>query len=49
MKIMQIRYENTTYLNGVIGELRIYNVVLTASQVAQDYNNTLSLYPAGTT
>ena len=43
------RWDSADYVNGVIGELRIYNVALTASQVAQDYNNTLSLYPAGTT
>ena len=43
------RWDSADYVNGVIGELRIYNVVLTPAQVLQDYNNTLSLYPAGTT
>ena len=43
------RWDNPDYVNGVIGELRIYNVVLTPAQVLQEYNFTLSLYPAGTT
>ena len=43
------RWDSADYVNGVIGELRIYNVVLTAAQVLQDYTNTLPLYPVGTT
>lgn len=43
------RWDLADYVNGVIGELRIYNVVLTAAQVYQEYTNTASLYPAGTT
>lgn len=43
------RWDSPDYVNGVIGELRIYNVVLTPAQVLQDYTNTLPLYPVGTT
>lgn len=43
------RWDIADYVNGVIGELRIYNVVLTPAQVLQDYTNTVGLYPAGTT
>lgn len=43
------RWDYADYVNGVIGELRIYNVVLTPAQVLQDYTNTVFLYPAGTT
>ena len=43
------RWDYADYVNGVIGELRIYNVVLTPAQVLQDYTNTVGLYPAGTT
>jgi hypothetical protein len=43
------RWDSADYVNGVIGELRIYNVVLTAAQVLQDYTNTLPVYPVGTT
>jgi hypothetical protein len=43
------RWDSADFVNGVIGELRIYNVVLTPAQVLQDYTNTVSLYPAGTT
>lgn len=43
------RWDSADYVNGVIGELRIYNVALTAAQVLQDYTNTLPLYPVGTT
>lgn len=43
------RWDSAEYVIGVIGELRIYNVALTAQEVLQDYNNTLSLYPPGTT
>lgn len=32
---------NQTYLNGILDDLRVYNRVLTASEAAQLYNNTL--------
>lgn len=43
------RWDAAEYVNGVIGELRIYNIALNATQVLQDYTNTVGLYPAGTT
>ena len=43
------RWDSGEHINGVLGELRIYNVALTAPQVFIEYNNTLPLYPAGTT
>jgi hypothetical protein len=43
------RWDDNQCVNGVIGELRIYDVPLTAAQVLIEYNNTLPLYPVGTT
>ena len=43
------RWDGAEYVNGVIGELRIYSIPLNATQVLQDYTNTLGLYPPGTT
>ena len=43
------RWDYDQYVNGVIGELRIYSIPLNATQVLQDYTNTVGLYPPGTT